>query len=152
MLKLRAYTLIELLLGLALLAILLFFSLPFASSMHQKNQIQVIKNDIKSAIRFAKTHALMSGKNVILAPLQHSVDWSSGMLLYLPENKLLHEWRWQAPGIHVAWHGFQSNHYLLFSADASQNAVNGYFEIHDNMNQKVTLVLNRLGRVREKEC
>ncbi len=147
MIKQRAFTLIELLLSLALVAILLLFSLPSTSFMNEKNQIEVIQNDIKAAVLFAKTQAVITGKNIILAPLHDSQDWSNGMQL-MQADKLLQEWRWKSSGIHISWHGFQSSHYLLFSADISQNAVNGFFEIKNNTQRSFKLVINRLGRIR----
>jgi len=156
-LKLRAFTLIELLLSLSILATILFFTIPFESSLHQKNQVQVIQDGIKGAVRYAKTQALISGSNIILTPLQNTNDWSDGMLLCMdnakhrciPDDKLIHEWHWLSPGIHVGWRGFQSRHYLLFSADASQNAVNGSFTIKSNSKYAVKLVINKLGRIKK---
>lgn len=124
--------------------------------MHQKNQVQVVQDNIKSALRYAKMHALTTGHRVILTPLQHSNDWSDGMLLFLdnakhrytPDDTLIHEWHWQSPGIEVTWKGFQSNHYLLFSADVSQNAVNGTFFIKSDSNSIAKIVINKLGRIR----
>ena len=144
-LKSKGFTLIELLVSLVLIATLLFFSLPITSTIHKKNKIQSIQNDIKAAIRFAKTQALVTGQNVILKPLHNSKSWSDGIQLqYASDDKPFHEWRWHSSGIQVTWHGFQSSHYLLFSVDAGRNTVNGTFEI-----DHVELVLNRLGRVRE---
>ncbi len=135
---------------------MLLFSIPALYSLHQKNQVQVIQDDIKSAIRFGTSEALISGNNLILTPLKNSNDWSDGILLfvdntkhrYTPDVKLLREWRWQSPNVRVIWQGFQSNNYLLFSSDISQNAMNGYFEISSKTQQPVKLVINRLGRVR----
>lgn len=160
MLKTRAYTLIETLLCLGLISILLCFSLPHLSSLHQKNQMEVIQDDLKSAIRFAKTEALINDSNLILTPMQDTNDWSHGMLLFIDNTKhhytqddtLLREWHWHTPNVQVAWHGFQSSEYLLFSADASRNAMNGRFVISTNDKSKPTvkLVVNRLGRVRRE--
>jgi len=155
-LKLRAFTLIELLLSLFLVATILFFTIPFESSLHQKNQVQVIQDDIKGAVRYAKTQALTSGNNLIITPLPYTNDWSNGMLLFIDnathqytvDDKLIYEWHWLSPGIDVGWRGFQSSHYLLFSADASQNAVNGSFSIKSNSKSAVKLVINKLGRIR----
>ena len=155
MLTSRAFTLIELLLSLTLLAILLFFAVPFASSMHEKNQIQVIQDDIRSAIRFAKTQAMISGNNILLTPLPDSNDWSNGMLLfvdnpkhhYTADTQPLQKWQWFSSGIQVTWKGFQSSHYLLFSADLSKNATNGTFIIRNQSQIRVKLVVNRLGMV-----
>lgn len=154
--KFSAFTLIEVLLSLSLLATLLFFTLPFESSLHQKNQVQVIQHDIQSAIRYAKTQALTRGENILLMPLRGSTDWSSGMLLlvdnakhrFSSENQLIHEWQWTPSRVEVSWRGFQSKHYLLFSPDLSQNSVNGSFLINYGSKHAIKLSINKLGRVR----
>lgn len=159
MIKLRAFTLIELLISLSLLAILLFFTIPFESSLHQKNQIQVIQEEIKSAVRYAKTQALISGNTLILTPSNDSNDWSDGMRLfkdnakhqYTSKDAVIHAWHWNSSGIQVTWRGFQSNHYLLFSTDVSKNAVNGSFLIESNAKYAAKLVINKLGRVKHDD-
>lgn len=126
------------------------FGAPITSRLYQKNQIQVIENDIKSAIRFAKVHALTTGNHMYLTPLPNAAHWSSGMQLYVNNEppQIIQEWHWQHPAIHVTWHGFQSNQYLLFSPEVSRNAVNGYFVIKANGSHMIKLMVNRMGRVR----
>ena len=152
----NGFTLIEVLLSLSIVATLLFFTLPFESFFYKKNQAQVIQSDIQSAVRYAKTHALAIGENVILTPLQGSTDWSLGMLMlvdnakhgYTSNAQLIHEWHWKKSGVAVSWRGFQSKHYLLFAADPRQNSVNGSFLIKTGPNYTVKLLLNKLGRIR----
>jgi prepilin-type N-terminal cleavage/methylation domain-containing protein len=145
----KAFTLIEVLAGLSIFAILLFFAIPFERSLHQKNRIQIVQDEIRGAVRYARAQAIITGNNIILKPLQDSADWSKGIRMFAAANgELIHEWHWNFPGIHVAWQGFQSSHYLLFSADASQNAVNGSFWIESESQRVVKIVLNKLGRIR----
>lgn len=152
----NGFTLIELLISLSILATVLFFTIPFVSSLHQKNQLQARQDEIKAAIRFAKTQAQSSGKNLILAPLSGSNNWSNGMELfvdnpkhrYTPDATIVHEWRWDSSSAQISWHGFQSNHYLLFAANSSQNGTNGYFSFQTQSQLPVKLVVNRLGRVK----
>lgn len=152
----QGFTLIELLICLVLMATIFMFSAPLTSRLYQQNQIQVIQDNIQSAIRFAKTQALVTGKNMLLTPLPNSMDWSSGILMfadnekhvYTPTSQIVHEWHWQYPAVEVSWYGFQSNQYLLFSIEASRNAANGYFLIKSQVPQRVKLVVNRMGRVR----
>ena len=152
----HGFTLIELVISLSIVATVLIFTIPFASSLHQKNQLQTRQDEIKAAIRFAKTQAQTIGKNLILTPLPNSNNWSKGMQLfidnpkhrYTPDATILHEWQWNSSNVQMSWHGFQSNHYLLLAADSSRNATNGYFLIQANSQRPVKLVVNRLGRVR----
>ena len=152
-------TLIELLVSLSLLAILLFFSLPFAPSLYNKNQLQVVTDEVSSAIHFAKIQALLTGDVLVLSPLSGGRnDWSHGMLLfvdnpkhqYMSDDKLLHEWHWNSNVVRVFWHGFQSDEYVLFAADISHSTTNGYFIIKNDTKQ-LKLVVNRLGRVKKSK-
>jgi Tfp pilus assembly protein FimT len=134
----------------------LFFSIPFLSSLYQKNQLQVRQDEIKASIQFAKIQAQIRHKNLLLAPIGGKNDWSAGMRLfvdnaqhrYTPNAQVLHEWHWKASNISISWHGFQSDHYLLFAAENSKNAINGYFLIQINSELVIKLIVNRLGRVR----
>jgi prepilin-type N-terminal cleavage/methylation domain-containing protein len=152
--KKQGFSLIELLLGLSLLAALFVCGLLVAPSLYQTNKIQTVAYTLKTAINFAKTEALSTGESLVLAPLSAS-DWSKGMVLFVdhahhhqwtPDVTSLHEWRWSDPNLRVIWRGFQSDNYLLFSPEMSRYAVNGYFLIF-NKSQRIQLVVNRLGRV-----
>lgn len=135
----------------------LFFSMPFVSSLYQKNQLQVRQDDIKASIQFAKIQAQVRHQNLLLAPIAGNHDWSAGMRLfvdnaqhrYTAKEDVLQEWHWKkASAIFISWHGFQSDHYLLFNAENSKNVINGYFLIQINSKLVIKLIVNRLGRVR----
>ncbi len=155
MLKLKAYTFIELLLSLAIVSLLLFFAIPFNSSIHQKNQCLVIENDVKQAISYAKTQAWIRGQNLILRP-KYMDDWSHGMILFIDNAThkyhntapIIHEWSWNFANIVIDWHGFQSRDYLVFYADSRKNVLNGTFNITSH-NARVRLVINKMGRVKQ---
>lgn len=155
MLKSSGLTLIELLVVAVLLSILSFFCFPHWQIIHQKNQLQILQDEIGNAVRFARTHSILRGETLILTPLPDTSDWSSGMLLwvdnpthqYVLGSTLIHQWRWKNSGFHVTWHGFQSSRYLLFSADVKKAASSGHFLIAKNSQQPVKLTVNRLGRI-----
>ena len=147
MLKIAGFTLVESLISLALFALLLLISIPYTARLYQKNQVQVIQDEIKGAIRFSRLRALSEGQDLVLMPRAASNDWSSGMQLMNSGHRLF-EWHWASPQIHVTWHGFQSNHFLRFSPDANRYATNGYFFIQSASFPPVKIVVNRLGRVR----
>jgi prepilin-type N-terminal cleavage/methylation domain-containing protein len=150
-LKAKGFTLIECCIGLSLFALLLTFCLPYLSIMQQKNQFQVVQNEVKNAIRFAKIQARVSSHSVVLMPLRGTTDWSHGIrAAYSAQAHApsLFEWHWVAPHVQVIWKGFQSSHYLRLSADLSQSAANGSFMITTPSQSSMELVVNRLGRVR----
>ena len=150
-------TLLELVVSLSLFAILLCLSFSFAPSLYKKNKLQVVSNEVKGAIQHAKLQALLTGETLVLARLPGAREWSSGMVLFVDNGshqctsvtKILHEWHWHSSEIQDSWHGFQSQDYLLFSPDMSRNTVNGSFEITNSIKQKIKLVVNRLGRIKE---
>ena len=150
------FTLIELLASLLLLGVIFFLSFGLAPSLHHKNQLQIMVDELKGAINTAKLQSLITGDALALTHLPDSDNWADGLLLFIDNNKhqytsgevLFHEWHWKSLGFHIEWHGFQSKEYLIFSSDIWKSTINGYFEIVTPMNQKVVLVVNRLGRVR----
>ena len=153
--KENGFSLIELLVGLAILAFLFYFSFSFAPSLYKKNQLEVVAEEVRNAINFARTQALSRSEVLVLTHFPDTKDWSKGMLLfvgkgnhrqYTSDATLLHEWRWQSKGMKMKWRGFQSMDYLLFSPEISSSAVNGYFLISNN-SKKIKLVVNRLGRI-----
>ena len=147
MLKIAGFIWVELLMSLSLFALLLLMGIPYTTHLFQKNKVQVIEDEIKSAIRFSRLRALSEGQDLVLMPMSASNDWSSGIQLVNSGDRIF-EWHWASPGIRVIWHGFQSNHFLRFAADVSQYATNGSFFIQSPSQPVVKLVVNRLGRVR----
>jgi len=150
------FSLIELLTTLVIFAILCGYSLSFLSSLQKKDQLQVMANEIKQAIHFAKMEALAHAHTVTLTPLSGQKDWSAGMMLFVDKprhrnvekSSLIREWHWQHPGLIITWHGFESTDYIRFSPDLITRAANGYFLVEDKANQRIKLMLNRLARVR----
>ncbi len=144
---------IELLTALIIFGILCGYSLSFMPGLYKKNQLQVIADEIKEAIHYAKIEALLNAHTVTLTPLSEHDDWSAGMLLfvdnkthsYTPKTTLIREWHWHSGGLHVTWHGFESTHYLRFSADLMSRGSNGHFIVEDSAMNQIKLVVNRLG-------
>ena len=151
------FTLLELLVSMTLAVVILSLCVSFAPSLYKKNKLRVFTDEVKGAIQYAKIQALITGEPLILTRLPGVSDWSDGAILfvdnarhqYASETNLLHEWQWTSSGVHLSWRGFQSDDYLLFTPDMSSSAVNGTFIITAPLHQKTTLVVNRLGRVKE---
>ena len=117
--------------------------------------MDVAVDDIKGAIRFAKREVWLSNAPLILRPSLDGKNWSKGIQLWEDDGThansltVTHHYEWHLKGVHITWHGFQANDYLLFTRELSQNTLNGYFVIENDTGKRV-LVVNRLGRVREK--
>lgn len=152
------FSFIEVLTALIIFGILSGYSLSLMPSLHRKNQLEVMANEIKQAIHFAKIEALTHAHTITLTPLSEDADWSAGMLLfvdnnihhYTPKTTLIREWHWHSKALNVTWHGFESSHYLRFSPDLLERGANGHFVVQDNEKHQIKLVVNRLARVREE--
>lgn len=151
-------TFVELLLVFTLLGILASFSLSFMSSTLHRNQLRVVADEIKGAIRVAKMEALIKERFVTLAPLKGQLDWSNGMQLWVDQPdkssslkpRLIREWQWIRSAIHVSWHGFESSRTCRFSPNLMARSANGYFLLEDPLKHRLKLIVNRIGRVREE--
>ncbi len=148
-------TLLELLASLLIISILCMFCVPLGLSVYENNQLQVVGDEISTAIRFARNMALLHQLPLALTPLNQSNDWSEGMVLFVDNkkhrltehDKLIQQWNWQRRGVKVSWQGFQTNDYLLFPTELHHAALSGHFDLQNREGRVVKLVINRLGRV-----
>jgi Tfp pilus assembly protein FimT len=107
--KFIGFTLFESLVYLAVLTILLSFSIPLSHFFYQKNEVEVVAGDVINAILYARNIALKEGTPVTLNPFPISKDWSSGMVLfvdnsshhYSENDKIIHQWQWRHKGVRV---------------------------------------------------
>ncbi|WP_165483390.1 GspH/FimT family pseudopilin [Legionella jamestowniensis] len=128
---------------------------PSYFTIIQQNQLKVIEDEISDAIRYARKMALLHGVRLALTPLADSDDWSKGMILFIDneqhkyqsDDKLLHQWQWQKPGLQIKWRGFLSNSYLLFSSNLKHAATSGHFDLLTADTKHTKLIINRFGRV-----
>jgi prepilin-type N-terminal cleavage/methylation domain-containing protein len=154
----QGLSLVELLVVVIVLSLIVAFNLPLGLSFYQKNHLDFVKEELIAALTYARNRALIDGLPLVLTPLAQA-NWSAGMRLFVdnekhrlrPETKLLHQWHWNYPGLHLSWQGLQSKRYLLFPADLNQAAANGHFIIQNAAGSRIKLTLNRLGRVRESQ-
>lgn len=152
------FTLLEVITTLLILGIVCCYGLSFLPSLLNKNQMEVVADEIKQAIHIAKIEALINARTVILKPLTEEGDWSSGMALCVEDpshhvkndTMLLREWHWRKGVIRVTWQGFESKQWLRVSPSLAERAVNGQFIVRDNARRQIKLIINRLGRVRQE--
>lgn len=142
------FTLIELLIYSGVLCILLMISIRVSVDLYQKKHADIIANDIKSAIRYARNVTFDNDVPMTLSPLPDTRDWSMGMILHTDKDKIVYQWQWNYAGVRVAWRGFRSNNYITFSPVLRQSTANGHFNIVTTRQYKKELIVNRLGHVR----
>lgn len=86
------FTVIEMMVVVAVIAILACIALPNFRHLMQSNQMTTAKNALVAALQRARAEAATSGRNAVLCPsmnghsCQTAGDWSRGWLLYRDDN------------------------------------------------------------------
>lgn len=148
--KLNGFTLLEALITLAILSVLTLICFSSGSFLIHKNEGQIIRDEIETAIQYAKIQAISLGRPVALSPLDKEQNWSKGMKLTLENNKdILYQWQWHHPLWNIMWSGAHSANKITISNSAVTAISNGKFALSNSYSrQNITIILNRLGRVR----
>lgn len=80
-------TLIELLIGLVLAAILLGVAAPAFQQSLQRLRLQAAVNDLLAALDLTRSQAIAHGGKVLMAPLDAAgTDWRSGWAVFIDSN------------------------------------------------------------------
>lgn len=152
----KGFTLLELLFTLSIIAVLSAVCGVSLSYFTSKNEQQVILDEIRSAIVYAKLQALSLGDQVVLSSLDNTNNWSQGMVLVHFNKKnnnkeTLYQWRWHHPHWLLEWSGMNSYNKLILSNNPLTAMSNGHFKLTNiHTNEHLDIVLNRLGRIRIK--
>ena len=152
--KIKGFTLLELLITMFLFIILSFIGIASYSYLLNKNEQQTIIDELRTAIQYAKFQANILGHPVHLAPLDGSLNWTKGMALSVlnkQNNKmeLIYQWQWQHPRWNLNWEGVRSTDKIIFSNNPIQAISNGHFTlVNTHTHEQIVIILNRLGRVR----
>lgn len=150
--KLKGFTLLELVVALSLFAFLLFLGLTASRDLLSNNEQHILVDDIKNAVYYAKNQSLILGKTVYLKSLDKERDWSRGMMLGLIDNNqwiILHQWQWEHKFWSVSWAGLDGDKKIRLSYQLMHAISNGTFSLMNHQTkEKVKLVLNRLGRIK----
>lgn len=149
--KYVGYTLVELLLSMALLSfLLLFVSVSFTKHHRQQQALQLAKQ-IQQALQFSRLKAYALNKPVVLFFFDKMHGGANGMALYVDNPKhqpqkdaLLYQWHWRQENLPLIWHGFRNHSYLVFKPSLRESTINGTFLIGPPGKQ-IRLLVNRLG-------
>lgn len=161
--KLAAYTLLEVLLVVALSAILLSFAVPSYNSFISRARSQRYLASVIDAMEFARQEAIKRSSIITLCPVdteQHCIDskeWLHGYVVYFnpnqqdqPEQNVDILRYYPAPNKSATFsrNGQQENINIL--ADGSLNAQQKTFSYKDanNLNANWELILNSSGRLK----
>lgn len=155
MIKDKGYTLIELLFVLGVFSALCFFSISSLTGLRHRNEEQVILDEIKSAIQFAKIQAVNLKQPLYLSALDS--NWSEGIGLFRMDYKslkkiLVQQWSWKHTSWDMTWSGVSGGKQIIIFSDIAQSMSNGRFILKNTQTRKqIVLTLNRLGRIKTKQ-
>ncbi|OEY66653.1 GspH/FimT family pseudopilin [Marinobacter sp. X15-166B] len=79
------FTLVELMVTLALVGVVAAFAVPSFSTMIANNRLVSASNDIVGVLNYARSEAVKSGRQVIVSPTD-GVDWTNGMSVWVDRN------------------------------------------------------------------
>lgn len=156
--KLKGFTLIEVLITLILLAGLSLLSFSSSSFLRHKNERQLIIDELRTAVQYAKIQAINLGHPVSLSPFDIQLNWSKGMILTQHNSKtnktdILYQWQWHHPHWNITWSGINSPNRIILSNNPISAISNGKFILIDlYTKERVVIILNKLGRIRVKSA
>lgn len=147
----RAFTLIELFIVLALLAILAQIAIPALQDFIERNQQQTLRDQIARAVQQARAHAVSQRTQVELCGSRDGVnchsDWSQGWLIReVKTASILYITQLDPNKPRLKWSGFQPS--INFYSNGINPTGNGRFYSCYQQQINWQLILNRQGRLR----
>lgn len=157
------FSLVELMLVLAMLLILFGMAAPSLSDLRLDSQRSAQLNGLLGHLYYARSEALKSGHWIVICKSQdgqsctHLGDWDQGWILFEdrnrnrmrdPEERLIHLSQHTGP-IRLRYAAFPSNNYVIFYPNG-QSFGNGTFTFCDRRGagHARALILAKSGRVR----
>lgn len=162
MLKYRGISLVELLVCLALLAILMSMAAPSFSDLLARQRTQTAAHSLRSALNLARETAVMTGQAVSIAAIDG--DWSAGWRIFHDRNNdgqrqddepaLANQQSLEGVAIHA---DRTSKRYIHFRADGASIQPSGAFHaghlaVCGKGSNAYKLVINRSGRIRQENA
>lgn len=94
----RAFTLIELMVTLAVLAVVISLAAPSFSNMLQENRLSALTNDLQGALQLARSEAVKRRSNITICrsnadqdKCENGTNWAGGWLM-MAGNEVLKIW------------------------------------------------------------
>lgn len=131
--RIRGFTLLELLTVLAVLSILLTMAISWGRPLLLENRSVVNLNGLLRAINYARSEAILRGDNLILCASSdqqkcNTAQWEKGQILLTKEGVLLHLFSGLAAGGRLIWNSsFNKDSSIEWLATGFTNGQRGSF-------------------------
>lgn len=144
----------ELLIVLALISIVALLCFSTSVLLVNKNEQQILLDELKNCIQHAKIHAIQSGHSLYLGPIDPSLNWAKGIKLmqFNKDHQLkpLRQWIGSHSNWNLTWSGTDSSKLLQISNNPTNAISNGTFVLLNTRTQEQFYIrVNRLGRMRK---
>jgi prepilin-type N-terminal cleavage/methylation domain-containing protein len=150
----KAFTLIEMMTGLLILAILFLIAMPAGSHLVAENHTQTQVSQLISLIDYARTEAISRNENIILCKtsdyLSCNGDWRDGQMVQTKQNQLLRTATALPLGDRLIWNSSGgTDDYLELLPTGYTNGQRGtfyYCSANENHNYSREVVVMSTGR------
>lgn len=158
----HGYTLLEIIITLALAGILILFTIPGWQHFYTRLQSDLLIKRLQGSLNFARNSAIALQTPVRICASedgqQCSNDWNSGWIIYLaPPDELtsqltiLRAYPSLTRGL-LTWHSLENRKYIQFNSEGAALGYNGsfYYTNKENPEQNRKVIISPTGRVREE--
>lgn len=167
-LRQRGFTLVELMVTLALASVLMMIAIPNYISFARNSQLSDVVSNFVAGFNAARSNAMKLGFNTLMVPQNTGVGWSSGWMIFTDTNwdnvytvgtdtlVTEHPAIPAGAGITVtvgsgSLNSLSSN-YLLFNGSGFPKLQNGTFSngsiVFNNVDRSTTIIYSQAGRIR----
>lgn len=167
-LRQRGFTLVELMVTLALASILMMIAVPNYISFARNSQLSDVVSNFVAGFNAARSNAMRVGLNTLMVPQDTDVGWSSGWMIFTDANwdndytagtdtlVAQHPAIPAGAGITVTVNGGLPNslsaNYLLFNGSGFPKLQSGAFSngsiVFNNVDRSTTIIYSQAGRIR----
>jgi len=162
--KARAFTLLEILLGIALLGILASMATPAFLHLYQNDLAEGVANKLVAVMNFARHKAARENKVVVLCKSADARfcggQWKQGGILFVDKNhnqqrdfdeELLYVLSALPPSLDLKWESNLSLDYLRFPTQFDGKYQNGTFKIFSRKTKEIlrSVVISRAGLIKK---
>ena len=149
------FTLIEIIITLAITSILSLLLIPSISSALYRYELTSTANQLETLLHYARAEAIIRNDKVILCPVSESAEctqnWDSSLVVVKTgKGRLLRKVQLREHAI-IDWRGFYRRNKIIFFPRIAQASSNGVLKISHEQCQfcQATITINRAGRVRK---